>query len=107
MASQYVTFCKTNEIQSGEREVFDLDIGSIILFNVEGTFYAVKNICSHEEYELADGELEGCILACSKHGATFDIQSGQHLSTPAYSPITIYAVCIEDGDVKVLLDIES
>jgi 3-phenylpropionate/trans-cinnamate dioxygenase ferredoxin component len=106
MTSQYVTFCKSNEIQLGEREIFDLDIGSIILFNVEGTFYAVENLCSHEEYELADGELKGCILECPKHGATFDIQSGQHLSTPAYTPITIYPVRVAGDEVQVQLEME-
>jgi 3-phenylpropionate/trans-cinnamate dioxygenase ferredoxin subunit len=104
MASQYVTFCKTAQIKSGEREVFDLDGGSIILFNVDGTFYAVENLCSHEEYELAEGELNGCILGCPKHGATFDIRSGQHLSTPAYFPITIYPVRVENDEVQVLLE---
>jgi 3-phenylpropionate/trans-cinnamate dioxygenase ferredoxin subunit len=106
MASQYVTFCKTDEIKAGQREVFDLDSGSIILFNVEGTFYAVENICSHEEYELAEGELEGCVLECPKHGATFDIRSGEQLSTPAYTPINIYAVRVEGDEVQVLLEID-
>lgn len=106
MASQYVTFCKTDELKAGQREVFDLDISSIILFNVDGTFYAVENLCSHEEYELADGELEGCILECPKHSATFDIRSGQHLSTPAYFPIKVFATRVENGEVQVLLEIE-
>lgn len=105
MTSQYVTFCKTDEIKSGEREVFDLESGSIILFNVDGSFYAVENLCSHEEYELAEGELDGCILECPKHSATFDIRSGQHLSTPAYFPITIYPVRVEGDEVQVLLEV--
>ena len=107
MASQWVTFVHRDDIKSGEREVFDTDYGSIILFNVDGTFYAVENLCSHEEYELAEGELEGCILGCPKHGATFDIRSGQHLSTPAYFPIKVYATRIEGADVQVMLDIEQ
>lgn len=106
MASQFVTFCKTNELEAGQREVFDLDSGSIVLFNVEGTYYAIENICSHEEYELAEGDLEGCILKCPKHGATFDIRSGQHLSTPAYFPIKIFATRVEGDEVQVLLEIE-
>ena len=106
MALQYVTFCKTDELKAGEREVFDLDIGSIILFNVDGAFYAIENLCSHEEYELADGKLDGCIIACSKHGATFDIRSGQHLTTPAYFPIKIFPTRIENDEVQVLLEMD-
>jgi 3-phenylpropionate/trans-cinnamate dioxygenase ferredoxin component len=105
MAQQWFDFCSVGDIPVGQREVFDTDIASIILFNVEGQFYAVENLCSHENYELAEGELEACILKCPKHGATFDIRTGQHLSAPAYFPITIYPSRIEGNAVQVLLNL--
>jgi 3-phenylpropionate/trans-cinnamate dioxygenase ferredoxin subunit len=106
MALQYVTFCTVDEVPVGSREVFDLETMSILLMNVDGTYYAVENMCSHEEYELADGELEGCILECPKHSATFDIRSGQQLSTPAYTPIKIFPTRVESDEVQVLLEID-
>ena len=101
MAPEYITFCGVDEISPGTRELFDLDQGSIIVFNVDGAFYAIENRCSHEEVELDHGLLDGCVLECPKHGATFDLASGAALTPPAYSPIKVYPVRIIDGQLQV------
>lgn len=106
MAKQFVTFCKAEEIAPGQREVFDLDRLSVLVLNVEGQFFAVENMCSHEEYELVDGEVEGCCtLECPKHGATFDLRSGEALTAPAYQPIRVFPTQIVAGELQVELDI--
>lgn len=105
MALQFVTFCKVDEIQPGQREVFDLDRLSILLLNIDGDFYAIENLCSHEEYELAAGVVADCAIECPKHGATFDVRSGEALSAPAYQPIRVFATRVEEGDVQVEVDI--
>ncbi|MGJ3241191.1 MAG: non-heme iron oxygenase ferredoxin subunit [Anaerolineae bacterium] len=106
MASQWVTFINKDELGAGERDVFDTDYGSILLMNIDGVFYAVENVCSHEEFELADGILNGCELECPKHGAFFDVRSGEALTPPATRPIAIYAVRVEGDEVQVLLSID-
>jgi len=105
MAAQWITFCGVDEITAGEREVFDTDYGSILLMNVDGTFYAVENMCSHAEYELVDGEMSRYKIECPKHGAWFDVRSGEALSPPADRPLKIYAVQVDGNDVQVMLDI--
>jgi len=105
MALQWVTFLGKDEIQPGKREVFDTDYGSILLMNIDGTFYAVENMCSHAEFELADGEMSGCKIECPKHGAWFDVRSGEALSPPADRPIKIFAARVEGDDVQVMLNI--
>lgn len=107
MALQWVTFINKDEIAVGQREVFDTDYGSILLMNIDGTFYAVENVCSHEEFELADGALNNCELECSKHGSFFDVRSGEALNPPAIRPIKIFAARIEGDDVQVMLNIDS
>lgn len=107
MALQWVTFINKDEIKDGQREVFDTDYGSILLMNIENTFYAVENVCSHEEYELADGLLNGCELECTKHGSFFDVRSGEALNPPAIRPIKIFAARVEGDDVQILLNIDS
>ena len=107
MPEQFVTFCTYDEIPPGEREVFDLEYESIILFNVDGTIYALENRCSHQDVELADGEfVDTCELKCSAHGATFDIRTGEALSRPAYTPVKTYPVRIEGNNVQVKLDLD-
>ncbi|MCA9915805.1 MAG: non-heme iron oxygenase ferredoxin subunit [Anaerolineae bacterium] len=106
MAKQFVTFCNVDEIAPGQREVFDLDRLSVLVLNVEGQFFAVENMCSHEEYELAEGEVMGCCtLECPKHGATFDMRSGEALTAPAYQPIQVFRTRVVDGELQVELDI--
>lgn len=106
MPRQFVTFCTTDELPPGEREVFDVGRTSILLFNIDGDYYAVENMCSHEEYELADGALDGCSLECSKHGAVFDVRTGAVLAPPAHKPIQIYTVRLQDNEVQVELDVQ-
>lgn len=105
MPKQFVTFCNTEDIPNGQREVFDLDSMSILLLNIDGHYYAIENLCSHDEYELADGEIiEGCI-ACPKHGARFDLVSGAAKRAPAYTPIRVFATRIAGDEVQVELEI--
>lgn len=107
MPKEFVTFCTLAELPEGKREVFDLEGLSIVLFHVKGRFYAIENLCSHEEYELADGTLDDCTLECPKHGAHFDIRTGAVLSTPAYTPIKIFPVRVENEEVQVELEMPS
>ena len=107
MPKQFVTFCRVDELANGQREVFDLDTMSILLFNIDDQYYAVENLCSHEEYELADGELaDGCI-ECPKHGATFDIHTGEARSAPAYTPVKVFPTRVDGTDVQVELELED
>lgn len=105
MALQYVTFLSKDELASGQREVFDVGNRSVLLMNIEGEFYAVENLCSHAEYELVDGELEGCSLHCPKHGAAFDVRTGEALSAPAVQPIRIFSTRLEGDDVQVEIEV--
>ncbi|MEL6403464.1 MAG: non-heme iron oxygenase ferredoxin subunit [Chloroflexota bacterium] len=107
MALEWVTFIAADEIAPGEREVFETDYGSILLMNIDGKFYAVENMCSHAEFELSTGEMSGCKIECPKHGAWFDVRSGEPLSPPADRPITIYAARVEGDDVQVMLNLDD
>lgn len=105
MALQYVTFLNKDELGLGQREVFDVGNRSVLLMNIDGEFYAVENMCSHAEYELADGELDGCSLHCPQHGAAFDVRTGEALSAPAVQPIRIYPTRLDGDDVQVEVDV--
>jgi len=70
----------------------------VVLANVDGTVYAVRDRCSHEDFPLSDGDLEGATLVCPFHGARFDVTSGAARGLPAVRPVKSYPVEIrEDG----------
>lgn len=77
----------------------------IAIFNVEGELFAVGDTCSHEDFSLAEGDVdetgEACTVECALHGARFDLRTGAALSLPATLPVGSYPVWIEEGVVRV------
>lgn len=77
----------------------------IAIFNVHGELFAIGDTCSHEDYSLADGEVEergdACTVECALHGAQFDLRTGAALSLPAVLPVGSFPVWVEDDIVKL------
>jgi len=73
----------------------------VVLANVEGSICALRDQCSHEDYPLSDGELEGSEIVCLYHGARFDACSGARKTLPAIRPVQSYPVEIRDGEIYV------
>ena len=64
----------------------------IVLANVDGDVYALEDRCSHEDYPLSDGDLEGARLECVYHGAAFDVTCGRAVQLPAIRPVRAFPV---------------
>lgn len=75
----------------------------IVLANVEGTVYALEDRCSHQDFPLADGDLDGGDVVCLHHGARFDACSGKPKGLPAVRPVRTYPVQVRDDDIYVEL----
>ncbi len=67
----------------------------------DGNFYAIGDVCTHEEYSLSDGDLWDMSVECPQHGSRFDLRDGHVTGLPAVIPATTYPVTVEDGDVYV------
>ena len=76
---------------------------AIGVYNLNGEFFAIEDRCSHDDGPLAEGDFEPDegVAICPRHGARFDVRTGQALSLPAYLPVDTFAVKVEDGLVKV------
>lgn len=99
--TEFVTVAKTSEIQPGQREVFGIGRKWIAVFNVDGTYYAIEDVCTHDDGPLAEGDLEGCVISCPRHGATFDIRDGKVLSAPAVVDVPSYEVRVEGDEIQL------
>jgi len=73
----------------------------IVLANVEGDFYALLDRCSHQDYPLSDGELDGTRIECIYHGAKFDVCTGRAMQLPAIRPVKTFPVEVREGHVFV------
>ncbi len=100
-SAEFVNIATIDELKPGERMVVELGRHWVALFNVEGTFYAIDDVCTHDDGPLADGELDGCIITCPRHGATFDIRNGKVLSPPALVDVQSYEVQIQGENIQV------
>jgi nitrite reductase/ring-hydroxylating ferredoxin subunit len=73
----------------------------VVLANVDGKMCALLDQCSHEEYPLSDGDLDGGDVVCAHHGARFDACTGARKALPAVLPVRSFPVEVRDGDVYV------
>jgi 3-phenylpropionate/trans-cinnamate dioxygenase ferredoxin subunit len=67
----------------------------------DGNFYALNDVCTHEEFSLSDGELWGMDVECPQHGSRFNLVTGKVTGLPAVIPAKTYPVSVEDEDIFV------
>ncbi|WP_306304550.1 non-heme iron oxygenase ferredoxin subunit [Methylogaea oryzae] len=79
----------------------DVDGTPVAVFNLEGEYYAIHDVCSHDGAEIASGCLEGDEIVCPRHGARFCIRTGAVTKPPAYEDIAVFPVRLEGGAVQV------
>jgi 3-phenylpropionate/trans-cinnamate dioxygenase ferredoxin subunit len=105
MVAQFVKVCKADEIEEGRTKPVTIGEHPIILAKHNGQIYALEGICSHDggEFEAGEKVCDGQI-ECPRHGAMFDIKTGDATRMPAIVGIPAYEVKIENGDVLVGVD---
>ena len=99
-----MTVAKTSEIPPGSREVFDVEGYYIAVFNVNGKYYAIEDICTHDDGPLAEGDLYGYEIECPRHGARFDIRTGAVLRMPAVVPVKAFPVHVAGDEIQLGFD---
>lgn len=104
---EFVSIAEVSEVGSGERLFVEIDDQPIVVFNIAGDYYAIADLCSHDDGPLGVGELEDHQVICPRHGARFDVQTGKALTLPAVVDIPAYPVKVIDGEIYIGLPIES
>lgn len=99
--AEFTTVATADEIKPGERLIVELGRHWVAIFNVDGSYYAIEDLCPHDEGPVAEGKLDGCVIECPRHGATFDIRTGKVLSPPALVDVPHYQVRVEGNDVQI------
>jgi 3-phenylpropionate/trans-cinnamate dioxygenase ferredoxin subunit len=95
----WIAVCGELQLAEGEFQVvWDGDTSIAVYRTAEGWF-AVEDVCTHDGAELAGGPVHGCVVECPRHGARFDLRTGEALCAPAYTPIAVFPVKLEGGVV--------
>jgi 3-phenylpropionate/trans-cinnamate dioxygenase ferredoxin component len=100
-----VRVCGVDDLASGEARRFDIDGHRIALVRIEDSYYAIGDRCSHADFPLSEGEVDGWerTIECAKHGSTFSLETGEPLTLPATLPVPVYSVSVSGSDVMVVL----
>lgn len=98
---EFVKVAVTGEVPPGQAKTVEINGQEIALFNIDGTFHAIENACTHVGGPLAEGTIDGCEVTCPWHGAVFDVTSGQVIGPPAAQPVSRYSVRVTGDAVEI------
>ncbi len=101
MEEGFVAVAQVSDLAPGEMKFVAVDRERIVLANVEGSFYALRDVCGHRNAPLSRGRLDGCVVECPLHFAQFDIRTGKFVDGPYSADVPVYEVRVE-GDTVYL-----
>lgn len=99
--SDWIDVATVGEIAPGTCYIVDVDGAAVAVFNIEGEYYAIEDVCTHDGGDLTSGWLEGDQIVCPRHGARFCVRTGAALTAPAFEPTATFPVRVQDGTIQV------
>lgn len=99
--AEWTDIAAESEFPPGSCRRIEVDGVAVAIFNIAGRYYAIEDVCSHEAETLSNGRLNGLEISCPRHAARFSLVTGAALSAPAYEPIAVFPVRVENGRVQV------
>jgi len=96
-----VTVAKVGEIPVGGVKIVRLDDVPVAVFHLDDGYYAMEDVCTHDGGPVAEGAIIDGAVECPRHGARFDIRTGEVVTPPAIAPVPTYEVRVEGDDIKV------
>lgn len=99
--TDWIDVVAEDAVADGENIIVDVDGTEVAVFKIQGRFYAIEDVCTHDGAEIASGEIDGDEIICPRHGARFCIKTGAVKSAPAYEDIDCFPLRIEDGILQI------
>ena len=105
---EFVRVCSVDDLPEVGAVAADVD-GTLVAIvrDSAGDIHAIDDTCSHANVSLSEGEVEDCSIECWLHGSRFDLRTGKPTGLPAITPIAVYPVKIDGGDVFVSVTKEN
>jgi 3-phenylpropionate/trans-cinnamate dioxygenase ferredoxin component len=97
----FLEIASETDLPNGERLFVEIEGLPIVIFNIAGQYFAIGDVCSHDNGPLGDGLLDGHLVVCPRHGAEFDIRTGKAITLPAVVDIPAYPVRVVDGKIEI------
>ncbi len=101
----FLPVASVSDFADPDRQLVELDDRLVVVVHAGGKFYALDDVCTHDGGPLSDGAIDpvGCTIACPRHGAKFDLATGDAKTMPATKPTVAHEVKVEGDQVFVRL----
>jgi 3-phenylpropionate/trans-cinnamate dioxygenase ferredoxin component len=100
--AEWQPIAPANQIATGDFVQAEVGDYFVAVYNIDGEFLAIEDVCTHDGEGLAGGVVENGEVTCPRHGARFSLRTGRALSPPAYEPVRTFRTRVMDGIVEVL-----
>ena len=100
MAAEKICPLAELEVNTARKVVVD-GVAIALVLDANGDVHAIGDVCTHGDISLSEGFVEDDTLECWAHGSKFKLTTGKPLTLPAYEPVPVYTVTIQDGDVYI------
>ena len=98
---EWVKVAETKEVAEGQVRVVEAKGQRLALSHVGGEFFALEDLCTHDDGPLGEGSLLGDLIECPRHGARFSVRTGQPVTLPAVLPVKTYPVKVSGSEIFV------
>ena len=99
--TDWIDVCAASALADNENVIVDVDGTEVAIFKIDGQFFAIEDVCTHDGAEIASGELEGDEIICPRHGARFCVKTGAVKCAPAYEDVDTFPVRVEEGQLQI------
>jgi len=99
--SDFTKVVDAKDVPPGKSVCVEFGGEKVAVFNVEGTLYAIADTCTHRGGSLSEGEVDGTVVTCPWHRATFDLTTGIVTGPPASSAVKCYQVRVEGDEIQI------
>jgi len=97
----YYPICKKDDLPNGERLWITIGNDPVVIFNINGNYFAIRDVCTHDDGPLGEGDLEDHQVICPRHGARFDVRTGEVLSLPAVKDVPSYPIRLVGDQIEI------
>jgi 3-phenylpropionate/trans-cinnamate dioxygenase ferredoxin subunit len=102
--ARWVAVAAEDEVPPGDYKLVEVGDLELALFNVEGRLCCIEDLCTHDGGNLVEGDFEGRTVTCPRHGAKFDVCTGEALCLPAVASTPVHEVRVQDGRIEVAVE---
>jgi nitrite reductase/ring-hydroxylating ferredoxin subunit len=98
---EFVKVAETAEVPPGKMKKVTVDGKEILIANIEGKYYAMGSKCTHRGGDLSKGSLSGQVVKCPRHGAKFDVTTGEVAAGPAKKSEPAFEAKVEGKNIMI------